>query len=362
MPEYAEEQTNTTNGNPQPEQHPSQPLEIQPDGTWILGRGADRWMPTENQIGDLRWIVERELCDELGVPPQDAEDEEKIEFYKRQLALLDLARQAPRCEHVFTDGRTCKAPRVRKGKLCYAHTLMEEKRPQEWDLPPLEDANAVMLWLMDVLRGLAEGRISEKTAGLMFYGLQLAMVNARFTTFRDTNHEEMVRKAPGDRRNRRNRASSPTSEGRALPLRAQRNRQDRAESPSSPSSPKSEGGALPQGTQRSAEEEQNPVNPPESSAETPAGAGRDFTAENAEIAEEEKREEGTALRVEDRLEPRNADGIPGVESAKSLFFGVEAGEGVADNRPVSPPAEPPRKSSQSEVLVIPKDVEHHLRR
>jgi hypothetical protein len=326
MPEYANEQTKTTNGSPQqaqqtnqqPNQHPSQPLEIQPDGTWILGRGADRWMPTKNQLGDMRWLVERDLRRELGVPPATALNKDKIEFHKRQLALLDLAKQAPRCEHVFSDGRCCKAPRVKKGKLCYAHTLMEEKRPLELNLPPLEDANAVMLWLMDVLRGLAEGRTSEKTAGIMLYGLQLAMVNARFTTFRDTNHAEMVRKAPGDRRNRRNRASSPTSEGRALPLRAQRN----------------------------AEEE----------------ASEDFTAKDAEVAKEEKPEAGTVLRVENSLEPQNAEGIPGVESAKSLFFGVEVGEGVADNRPVSPPAEPPRKSSQSEVMVIPKDVEHHLRR
>jgi hypothetical protein len=275
-------------------------------------------MPTENQIGDLRWVLERDLRRELGVPPATALNKDKIEFHKRQLALLDLAKQAPRCEHVFSDGRCCKAPRVKKGKLCYAHTLMEEKRPLELNLPPLEDANAVMLWLMDVLRGLAEGRMSEKTAGIMLYCLQLAMVNARFTTFRDTNHGEMVRKAPGDRRNRRNRASSPASEGRTLPLRARRN----------------------------AEGEAN----------------EDFTAKDAEVAKEEKPEAGTALRVENSLEPQNAEGIPGVESAKPLFFGVEAGEGVADNRPVSPPAEPPRKSSQSEVLVIPKDVEHHLRR
>jgi hypothetical protein len=196
MPEYGQDQTKPTNGDQNQEQHPRQPLEVQPDGTWILGRGADRWMPTENQIGNMRWLVERDLRNELGVPPKYAQDAEKIEFHKRQLALLDLAKQAPRCEHIFTDGRCCKAPRVKKGKLCYAHTLMEEKRPLELNLPPLEDANAVMLWLMDVLRGLAEGRITEKAAGLMFYGLQLAMVNARFTTFRDTDHEEMVTKAP----------------------------------------------------------------------------------------------------------------------------------------------------------------------
>jgi hypothetical protein len=339
MPEYVEDETETTDESPeQPQQpnqrrnqQPSQPLEVQPDGTWILGRGADRWIPSKNQLGNMRWLVERDLRNELGVPPVYAREEEKIEFHKRQLALLDLAKQAPRCEHVFTDGRCCKAPRVKKGKLCYAHTLMEEKRPLELNLPPLEDANAVMLWLMDVLRGLAEGRTTEKTAGIMLYGLQLAMVNARFTTFQDTDHKEMVRKAPGDRRNR---PSSPGSERKVLPLRAQ----------------------------RSTEEEQNPVIPQDSSAETPRSAGRDFTAENAEIAEVESREKGTSSRIGERSEPQNAEDIPGVESAKSIFFGVEPGEGVADNRPVSPPSEPPRKSSQSEILMVPKDVEHHAGR
>jgi hypothetical protein len=349
MPEYAEEQTKTTNGNPQeaehPDQHPRQPIEIQPDGTWILGRGADRWIPSKNQLGDMRWLVERDLRRELGVPPIYARDAEKIEFHKRQLALLDLAKQAPRCEHVFTDGRCCKAPRVRKGKLCYAHTLMEEKRPVELNLPPLEDANAVMLWLMDVLRGLAEGRTTEKTAGIMLYGLQLAMVNARFTTFQETDHKEMVRKAPKTRakpqRTRRNTKEEDfTAKGaKAAKDEEQGDRRNRA------SSPTSEGSALPQRTQRSTEGDQNQVNP-----------------EDAGIAKEEVLEAGTALRVEDRLEPRNAEVNPGVESAKSLFFGVEPGEGVADNRPVSPPPEPPRKSSQSELLMIAKDVEHHAER
>jgi hypothetical protein len=351
MPEYAEEQTKPTNGNLQQEEQPRQPIEVQPDGTWILGSGADRWIPSENQTRDLRWVVERDLRRELGVPPKTALNKDKIEFHKRQLALLDLAKQAPRCEHVFTDGRCCKAPRVKKGKLCYAHTLMEEKRPLELNLPPLEDANAVMLWLMDVLRGLAEGRTTEKTAGIMLYGLQLAMVNARFTTFQDTKHAEMVRKAPGDRRNRRNRSSSPTSEGRATPIfiakdaKVAKNEEqgDRRNRTESPTSPESEVRALPLRAQGNTEEE----------------TAENLTAEAAENAEVESQETGTASRIEERSEPQNAAVNPGVESAKSIFFGVEAGEGVAGNRPVMPPPEPPRKSSQSEVLVVPKDVERH---
>ena len=82
----------------------------------------------------------------------------------------------------------------------------------------------------------------------------------------------------------------------------------------------------------------------------------------AEVAKQEKPGPSTALRVEKSSEPRNGEGNPGVESAKSIFFGVEPGEGVADNRPVSPPPEPPRKSSQSEILIIAKDVEHHAGR
>ena len=118
MPEYVEDETETTDESPedpqQPNQQPRQPIEVQPDGTWILGRGADRWIPSKNQLGNMRWVVKRDLRNELGVPPVYARDEKKIEFHKRQLALLDLAKQAPRCEHVFTDGRCCKAPRVRK--------------------------------------------------------------------------------------------------------------------------------------------------------------------------------------------------------------------------------------------------------
>ena len=298
MPEYVDDETEdmdeeTEDMDEDPEQdqepnqqpqHPRQPLEVQPDGTWILGRGADRWIPSKNQLGDMRWLVERDLRKELGVPPTWARDEEKIEFHKRQLALLDLAKQPPRCEHVFTDGRCCKAPRVKKGKLCYAHTLMEEKRPLELNLPPLEDANAVMLWLMDVLRGLAEGRISEKTAGIMLYGLQLAMVNARFTTFQDTDHKEMVRKAP---------------KTRAKPQRTRRNSEEEASEDFTAKDAKvaKEDKALPQRTRRNTEEE----------------ARADFTAEVAKEEEQREPATGTPRSEHEALPQRTQRSTEGIK-------------------------------------------------
>ena len=240
-------------------------------------------VPTPNEIQDMRWVVEQELRKELGVPAKWEPPEFKIEFHRRQLALLlDKANEAPRCAHIFADGRCCAAPRVRKGTLCYAHAQMEARKPQNMNLPPLEDANAVMIWIMEVSRGLLDGRISERTAGLMFYGLQLAMVNARHTTFKETNPMEMVRTAPKDRRNRRDRTSSLKAgftDGRG-------------------------------GTQKTRNSGQN----------------------EAEL-----------------------EGNPGVESAKSIFSGVEGVEGVADGQGLLPPPKPAMRSAE---LATPGSVQN----
>jgi hypothetical protein len=73
-----------------------------------------------------------------------------------------------------------------------------------------------MLWLMEVSRALLEGEITERTAGLLFYGLQMAMVTARWTTFAQTNPAEMVRRADftakGAKDAKENRKRSVTTE------------------------------------------------------------------------------------------------------------------------------------------------------
>ena len=179
--------------------------------------------------------MENELRRKLGAPPTWASDEEKIEFHRRQLALLEKANQAPRCGHVYSDGTRCRAPKLRKDKVCYAHAQMLAVRPKRLNLPPLEDANAVMLWLMEVSRALLEGEITERTAGLLFYGLQMAMVTARWTTFTQTPAEEMVRTvgnrrdptpASQNRARRGPRNPTPASQNRAR--RGPRNRRDRS--------------------------------------------------------------------------------------------------------------------------------------
>ncbi|HKD82807.1 MAG TPA: hypothetical protein VKH81_24170 [Candidatus Angelobacter sp.] len=244
------------------------------------------------------WTEQNRMEDEirraLGVPPAWATDKEKIEFHRRQLVLLEKAKLAPRCEHVFSDGRRCRSPRMRKERLCYAHVEMQARRPQRMNLPPLEDANAVAMWLMEVARGLLDGQISERTAGLLFYGLQLAMVNARWTTFTETDPAEMVRKAE--------------------------NRRDRSESPTSDSEP---GAGLPAA--------------PRHLTAKDAKNAKDVTAESAEFAENERRTKAqppcrsNGEAIIKGLQPGAAvpheHGVPGDTSYKSLVFGEQADGG-----------------------------------
>ena len=145
---------------------------------------------------EMEWQVENRLRKELGVPPEWADDPEKIAWHRRQLALLEKADAAPRCEHIYLDGTTCESPRMRKHKYCYAHARMLEVRPKKLKLLPAEDENSIMWNIMEIQRALIDDEISEKKAGLLLYGQQLALIAVRGVTFKETDGEKMVRSMP----------------------------------------------------------------------------------------------------------------------------------------------------------------------
>jgi hypothetical protein len=110
-------------------------------------------------------------------------------FYELLRRNLGHADDAPRCAHIKADGIRCGSPRLKTGELCYAHQRMLERRPQKLNLPPMEDANSIQLGLMEVSRALIDRQISERTAGLLLYSLQIASSNLGRVTF----HEEPER-------------------------------------------------------------------------------------------------------------------------------------------------------------------------
>lgn len=94
------------------------------------------------------------------------------------------------CGQVLANGEICRSPALRDSNLCYWHHKARSRRlrrrvPRKSDapavagvvLPLLEDANAVQIGLQEVLHALLDGRIEDRRAGLLLYGLQVATSN-----------------------------------------------------------------------------------------------------------------------------------------------------------------------------------------
>ena len=96
-----------------------------------------------------------------------------------------------RCQHLKVNGTQCGSPALRRNRFCYFHKLHHEeslelaadrakgdrRRRASISLPVLEDANAVQVTLMQIMRLIITGQIDAKSAGLLLYALQTASAN-----------------------------------------------------------------------------------------------------------------------------------------------------------------------------------------
>ncbi len=108
----------------------------------------------------------------------------------------------PRCQHVKVNGVQRDSPALRRKTRCYFHErhhqeylrvqLDRQRRAQVVEFPPLEDANAIQVSIMEVLRMVLTGAMDRKAAGTVLYGLQLASCNLARTNFRPKMAEEVV--------------------------------------------------------------------------------------------------------------------------------------------------------------------------
>jgi hypothetical protein len=115
------------------------------------------------------------------------------------------------CRHIKTNGRRCKSPSLGLSAFCYFHSRLHRRHrnlvetapplhethlnpansatglPQtplesaaiELDLPPLEDAESIQVFISLLITALARNRIDSKRAAILLYGLQLVSSNAR---------------------------------------------------------------------------------------------------------------------------------------------------------------------------------------
>ena len=98
----------------------------------------------------------------------------------------------PRCQHIKVNGTQCGSPALRRRRYCFFHDRIRREQAKiaadasaqrKFDLPLLEDANAVQIALMKVIQMLASGTVDHKTAGLILYALQTASSNLRNADF-----------------------------------------------------------------------------------------------------------------------------------------------------------------------------------
>jgi hypothetical protein len=109
-------------------------------------------------------------------------------------ANLEKANRAPRCEYQKSNGQMCRAPKMRGQKYCCMHLAMMAARPTKFNLPPLDDANAIQVAITKGAQGLVDGTLEEKRATRLAYYLQLAMSNVGRVDFEPEEEEEEVEK------------------------------------------------------------------------------------------------------------------------------------------------------------------------
>src|ERR1700675_908310 len=102
-------------------------------------------------------------------------------------AHLDQAHNSPRCLHVKSNGVRCGSPAMRRNPFCFFHDRYYNA-PAEDPFPPLEDANAVQVALMQVLErlrreALRPGPLDLRAVNALLYGLQTAAFNSKHTRF-----------------------------------------------------------------------------------------------------------------------------------------------------------------------------------
>src|SRR5579859_3145488 len=112
---------------------------------------------------------------------------------ERAIENLKNARRTPRCVHIKPDGVQCGSPALKNCGYCFAHARLALRHPRSVAIPLLEDANSVQSAIMEVIRGLLDGDIDRRTAGLLLYALQMASCNLKYVCFEPKDRRQVVR-------------------------------------------------------------------------------------------------------------------------------------------------------------------------
>lgn len=115
--------------------------------------------------------------------------------------------EAPKCQHVRSNGTRCGSPALKGNLFCYYH---QQCRPVTFDyskcrsdysssdvtLPLFDDPHAIQITLHRVTELVLRHQIDQKDASLTLYALQLAMFNLKRVERDQPKPEEIVTDPP----------------------------------------------------------------------------------------------------------------------------------------------------------------------
>jgi hypothetical protein len=148
-----------------------------------------QWADSEEGRAFQKLAQSFEACEKLlsGDPEAQTQaqelGEENYDVYAKLQKNLELANRAPRCCYRKTSGELCRAPKMKGQEYCCMHLAMTTAKQDKFELPPLDDANAVQVAITQGARGLLDGTLDEKRAMRLAYYLQLAVTNVSRVNF-----------------------------------------------------------------------------------------------------------------------------------------------------------------------------------
>lgn len=100
--------------------------------------------------------------------------QENVRNYHTESERIDAAQLSRRCAHIKYNGERCGCPALSQKEFCHFHFDAES---QQLHAPLLEDAAALQIAIMRVIRAIEMEMIDNKKAYAMLYALQLASSN-----------------------------------------------------------------------------------------------------------------------------------------------------------------------------------------
>jgi hypothetical protein len=114
-----------------------------------------------------------------------------------------MSNEAPRCQHIKTNGTRCGSPALKENQFCYYHQqclpvtfnyrgMYHDFTPSEFHLPAFEDLHSIQFTLRQVTELILRHKIKDKEASLLLYALQIASSNLKRIMREEPKPEEIV--------------------------------------------------------------------------------------------------------------------------------------------------------------------------